>query len=230
MYTNSTIIILTLIIISKTNGFYLYLPLLVVDLTGKLPTDDERVADKDVTKCIDDDDVVASDDVVGNLLVGDKIVEEVEVEVEVVDEDDDVVASDDVVGNLLVGDKIVEEIEVEVEVVDEDDDVVASDDVVGNLLVGDKIVEEVEVEVEVVDEDDEVLDDMITVVKKKVIEDTNDTEVCISVVIESVVMTTVEVVAVEGSRMAKFKHKSSILPLLIDALDGNLSHSKCSDH
>ena len=194
MYTNSTIIILTLIIISKTNGFYLYLPLLVVDLTGKLPTDDERVADKDVTKCIDDDDVVASDDVVGNLLVVDKIVEEVEVEVEV-------------------------------EVVDEDDDVV------GNLLVVDKIVEEeVEVEVEVVDEDDEVLDDMITVVKKKVIEDTNDTEVSISVVIESVVMTTVEVVAVEGSRMAKFKHKSSILPLLIDALDGNLSHSKCSDH
>ena len=49
-------------------------------------------------------------------------------------------------------------------------------------------------------------------------------------VVISVVVTTVEVVALEGSRMAKFKHKSSILPLLIDELDGKLSHSKCTGH
>ena len=50
-------------------------------------------------------------------------------------------------------------------------------------------------------------------------------------VVISVVVITVEVAAVEGSMMSMFKHKSSILPLLIYvALDGKLSHSKCCGH
>ena len=62
--------------------------MLVVDLTG---TDDERVDDKDLTKCIDDDNDVASDNVVGNLSVGDKIVDVIK------DTDDTVVCVDVVV-------------------------------------------------------------------------------------------------------------------------------------
>ena len=78
--------------------------MLVVDLTG---TDDERADDKDLTKCIDDDDV-ASDDVVGNLSVGDKIVEVIKntddtvVCVDVVVEGTDDVISVDVVASLVV--------------------------------------------------------------------------------------------------------------------------------
>ena len=58
-----------------------------------------------------------------------------------------------------------------------------------------------------------------------------DEDDVISVLIEFAVVIAVDVEAVEGSRMAMFKHKSSILPLLIYvALDGKLSHSKCSGH